>query len=104
MATILNTTYPPIVDSFMPAFLYTKNAKIFFSISAFTSIDDIDLVHVAISNQKNNKNMLRGTTSTGIDAKPSILPIKVAEEVGFDEERGQYYIEIPAKIVSKEEE
>ena len=40
----LMNLYPPIVDTYMPAFLYTESCKIYFSLSPYNSFNDINIV------------------------------------------------------------
>jgi hypothetical protein len=56
MATVLNTLYPPLVDTFMPAFPYTESAVVHFTISPYNSSYDIKYLHVTLVNQKTNRN------------------------------------------------
>lgn len=56
MATVLNTLYPPLIDTFMPAFPNTENAVVNFSISPYNSSYEIQYLHVTLVNQKTNKN------------------------------------------------
>lgn len=58
MAGIDNNLYPPIFNkSVIPAFIYNQPCRIYFSISHFNDIDEIDhnLVQVSIKNQKTNQ-------------------------------------------------
>ena len=54
MATVLSTLYPPLVDTFMPAFVDTESAYIKFSVSPYNSRKDIKYLHVSLVNQKTN--------------------------------------------------
>ena len=58
MATVLNTLYPPSVNSYLPAFPYDENAKILFSLSPFNSISEIEFIHVSVVDQRTNENIL----------------------------------------------
>lgn len=58
MATVLNTLYPPSVQTYMPAFKYNEPATIYFSISSFNSIQDIEYIHLSLVDQRTNENML----------------------------------------------
>lgn len=62
--TVVNTLYPPLIETFQPAFLYNEQVPITFSISAFNSISDIKKVHVSIVDQRNNSNVLKGYQAT----------------------------------------
>lgn len=56
MATILSTLYPPLVDTFMPAFPNEEEALINFTVSPYNSSYEIHYLHVTMVNQKTNKN------------------------------------------------
>lgn len=56
MATILSTLYPPLIDTFMPAFPNTDSAVAHFTVSPYNSTYDIQYLHVTLVNQKTNKN------------------------------------------------
>jgi hypothetical protein len=58
MAGIGNNLYPPIVDTFMPAFVRTQPCKIYFSLSAYNSLDDILNAQVIVNNQSTNMSAL----------------------------------------------
>lgn len=63
MATTLNSNlYPPIIDSYMPAFLINAGCKVYFQLSKFNTIEDIysgkGAVQVTVSNQKTNQSEL----------------------------------------------
>jgi hypothetical protein len=61
MATVLSTLYPPLIDTFMPAFPYNESAKVEFSISPYNSINSIKYLHVSLVNQKTNQNAFEGS-------------------------------------------
>lgn len=57
--TVVNTLYPPLIETFQPAFLYDNPAIITFSLSPFNSISDITNIHVSVVDQRNNSNVLK---------------------------------------------
>ena len=59
MAGIGNNLYPPIVATYMPAFIRTQSCKIYFSLSMYNSYEDIKNVQVIISNQNTNISALK---------------------------------------------
>lgn len=61
MATILSTLYPPLIDTFMPAFPYDENVTVEFSISPYNSANMINYLHVSLVNQKTNQNAFEGS-------------------------------------------
>lgn len=58
--TLVNTLYPPQVETFQPAFVYTDDAAVTFSISPFNDVTDIHYIHVSVVDQRNNENVLKG--------------------------------------------
>ena len=59
MATVLSTLYPPLIDTFMPAFPKTESAVINFSISPYNSRTSITKLHVSIVDQRTNLSVLK---------------------------------------------
>jgi hypothetical protein len=70
MATVLSTLYPPLIDTFMPAFPYDENVTIEFSISPYNTANMINFLHVSLVNQKTNQNAFEGSDS-GLTQKVS---------------------------------
>ena len=58
MPGIGNNLYPPIVDTYMPAFIRTTACRIYFSLSIYNSIEEIKNVQIVISNQNTNLSAL----------------------------------------------
>ena len=62
MAGITSHLYPPIVNTYIPAFVINASGKttcyIYFSLSAYNSLADIENVQVTICNQKTNATVL----------------------------------------------
>ena len=63
MANILNTLYPPLVDTFQSPFIYTKDAEVFFTISPYNSYKEIKKIHITLVNQKTNQNVFASNNS-----------------------------------------
>ena len=63
MSDIGNNLYPPIVDSWMPAFIRTNadGCRVYFSISSYNSLSEINMqaVQVSINHQKTNVTALK---------------------------------------------
>ena len=59
MANILNTLYPPQIDTFMPAFVKTESCKVYFSISSYNNINDVQCIIISVSNQNTNESALK---------------------------------------------
>lgn len=94
MPNINNNLYPPVVDSYMPAFIRTTYCRIYFSLSQYNVKSDIKYVQISIVNQNNNLSAFNET----------LYPngIKVAD-LGVDSYKGGssiYYVEIqPRELV-----
>lgn len=56
MATVLSTLYPPLIDTFMPAFPNTQMAEAHFTVSPYNSSYDISYLHITLVDQRTNKN------------------------------------------------
>ena len=64
---ISNSLYPPIIDTYMPAFIITDNiCKVYFALSKYNNPENIKSVWVTINNQYTNKSVLN--TQTGLKA------------------------------------
>ena len=67
MPGIENNLYPPIVATWMPAFIRTETCKVYFSLSIYNSKSDIVNAQVVINNQSNNHSAFNSRTyPTGI--------------------------------------
>lgn len=65
--------YPPIVDSYMPAFKAgSGDYKIYFSLSKFNGISDIAAVHAAITKQGSGINVVKKSSEVIVDEGTSI--------------------------------
>ena len=91
---INNTLFPPVIDTYAPAFLIgsssiVKNTcKLYFSLSNYNSINEIRNVQVSIANQKTNESVLN---KTKYPCEIMLTPIYTdATRVSDD----KYYIEI----------
>lgn len=116
--TLVNTLYPPAVETFQPAFVYTGPAAITFSISPFNAAEDIKYVHISVTDQRNNENVLKGSVafkdnvgiyngllvskfpqSTGIDSNVDLD----AGLIHYSSELDLYSISIPTRYLRKED-
>ena len=108
--TIESNLYPPIVDTFMPAFLYTDNCKVYFNLTDYNEPEDIKQAHISLVYQTTNKNALSSRYKNGlkiceiktdgnryyIELEPNDLlqPIEVAENTNGFELNTFYKIQI----------
>lgn len=90
--SILNQLYPPQFSStFAPAFPVTSTPRIYFSLSSYNSSNDIQRVHIIITNQKSNENVIK--TGVGLLFKP----------LSYDTDASMYYVDIsPSEIAGDE--
>ena len=103
MATLVNSLYPPYMDTFMPAFVYDdeEGARISFSISPYNDTDSINYIHISLVDQATNKSVLKtGVLSggTGVIADGIlVLPFSPSTNTSnvYDEDTGLYYVTIP---------
>lgn len=111
MATVLSTLYPPLIDTFMPAFPYTGPASVDFSISSYNSWQEIKYMHITLVNQKTNQNAFM---SVGDDDTPSntflsngiwIVPFSTdapSDILIMDTEANKYTLNIPASLLKNQ--
>ena len=90
-----NNLYPPITDTYMPAFLIDSNTdkdtcRVYFSLSLYNKIEDINRLNtqVTVVHQDTNANVLNKTMY------PSAIAIKEIKEEPDRETDDKYYIEI----------
>lgn len=85
----LMNLYPPIVDTYMPAFLYTESCKIYFSLSPYNNFNDIKYAQVTLTYQNSNL--------TALNSKHYPNEIKVCdivEDSTIGNTNKKYYITI----------
>ena len=59
-SSLVNDLFPPIIDTYMPAFVKDQDCRVYFSLSSFNSQSQIqsDCVQVTVRYQNNNKSAL----------------------------------------------
>lgn len=87
MANLINTLYPPQVATFMPAFVNTEDAVVYFSLSPYNESANIQRVHISVVNQLNNENAL--TKASGI----------IISDLRYDTTSGMYFVVVPANSI-----
>ena len=91
---INNNLYPPILKTYMPAFIANSNeveestCKVYFSLSPYNKITDIANVQVTIRDQDSNKSMLKRA-----DYPSEVKITSIQEDTSRTIDR--YFIEIP---------
>lgn len=73
MATVLSTLYPPLVETFMPAFPYEGPAPITFSISAYNETNSFNKIHISLTKQATNNSVLQNGTDLTINGEKIII-------------------------------
>lgn len=56
---LINTLYPPLVDTFMPAFVCTTSGSIYFSLSPYNESTKINRLHISLIDASTNKYVLK---------------------------------------------
>jgi len=59
--SLVNNLYPPILPDARAAFIRTNACQIFFSLSVYNTLSDIQNVQITLVNQKNNKSALKSS-------------------------------------------
>jgi hypothetical protein len=94
MANTSNTLYPPIVSTFMPAFVKDTPAVIYYSISNFNSASSIKYIHYTLRSQKTNLNCLNVASGIWIE--------EFDKSAAYDPETGMYKLVIDPNVVFAE--
>lgn len=108
MPTVVNTLYPPLVETYMPAFLDTaKEAVISFSLSPYNTPETITKIHVSLVDKATNQSVLKGKVSysskNGWCVYQSILIIDVSNsKLKYDTQTGLYSISISINALKNE--
>ena len=88
--------YPPIVNTYMPAFLVDDVCRVYFSLSQYNIIEDIENVQVTLRNQNTNDSMLNRSKY------PSEVKIAALKEDTSKTSNDRFYIELQASDVQGE--
>lgn len=111
MATVLNTMYPPQVETFMPSFCYNSSAKVWFNISSYNEdiINKIKFIHVSMVDQRNNENVFAGKDSSNNTVYPQYYPIvfngsknnnnNTVNKMGYDPNKKMYWLVVPPQVI-----
>ena len=85
MASLIGTLYPPVIDTFMPAFIYTEGVRVYYSLPSYGDLNNINLLHITVTDQETNQNALKNNAGIYIVENPLQF---------FDKDKQQYYIKI----------
>lgn len=103
MATVLSTLYPPLIDTFMPAFEKSGPAIATFSISPYNTNADIARIHISLveqttnlnafkqNNSENELNLINGVWITSFQASNPYL--------SYNSTSGLWTIKIPSSLL-----
>lgn len=58
---VVSSLYPPLIETFMPAFPHGGPAPVTFSFSPYNSISEIKKIHVSLVNQKTNQSAFKNS-------------------------------------------
>ena len=93
---VLSNLYPPIIESYMPAFLRTQGCRIYFSISNFNSYNDIrSNAQVTVKNQNSNASVLKKS-----EYPNGIKICNVIEDTEIEDDY-KYYIQLDPTDLEK---
>lgn len=84
--------YPPIMDTYLPAFLQTQKCKVYFTLSGYNKITEVGGLQVRITTQNSNTSVLSDSYATGI-------MLVSASDIVLDTDLNKYYIEISPKMI-----
>ena len=94
-ATVVNTLYPPQVDTFLPAFVNTESVKFYFSLSPLNGKSEIKRVQIIITDQKTNENCLKNVSGV-------LFYEFSGNTIQQDKDTGRYYVMIsPSELKSE---
>lgn len=115
-STLVSTLYPPQVDTFMPAFINTQAAPVYFSLSPYNNAEKINYLHVTVVDQKSNENVLQSSDLSQISGNAGyalqvaqiidgvlIIPFN-SGYIGKDPETDLYGIQILTSYLKQLEE
>lgn len=91
-----NNLYPPIISTYMSAFVRTSPCKVYFSLSSFNTPEDIMNVQISITNIKTNKSALNKTL---YPSEIKLAALQIDTSINSDE---RYYVIINPGDVSQD--
>ena len=91
----LKTLYPPIVDSYMPAFKAGNTpCRVYFSLSKFNGSSDFTSVHISVVKQNTGMNVVKTTDNPANNRYRATGIIINAKPIKVLDEDNLYYVEI----------
>ena len=99
MAISTNSLYPPIVDTYMPAFIVNGNqgtCRVYFSLSRYNSPSEIKSIWVTVNNQYTNRSVVANEIELKVfDVDPQQGLISDNNRDGDD----KYYIDLIGEYI-----
>lgn len=89
--------YPPVINTYMPAFINTGNCKVYFSLSSYNNFSDIKYAQVSIVYQNSNLSALRN------EYKNDIKVCDIYIDENKKDSNQKYYIVIEAQDLAKQQ-
>lgn len=100
---LINTLYPPIAETFMPAFVNTQDGYIYFSLSPYNLEDEIQKVHITLVDQKTNISVFRSIPNPEA-GDPAVIGNGILiipwNNIEYDENSGLYACKIDNKYLT----
>ena len=97
------TLYPPILESYYPAFTGKDALRITFSLSKYNISSDFKNVHLSLCFQSNGKSAIDNTKDNGKSGILIDIPYHLysgdVTELGYDEDEEIYYIDVPSSAL-----
>ena len=88
--------YPPVINTYMPAFINTGNCKVYFSLSPYNNFQDIKYAQISISYQNSNLSALRK------EYKNEIKICDISVDNNIKNSNQKYYVTIDARDLADE--
>ena len=87
--SISNNLYPPIINTYMPSFIYKEACRVYFSLSNFNKYEQVaNNVQITVNDKNTNQSVLNSTTY------PAGIKITTLQEDPTVSGHMKYYVEI----------
>lgn len=73
MATLVSTLYPPLIETFMPAFQDNESASVSFSFSPYNSLSEVQRIHISLVSQDTNQSAFKTTDIKSVPNGTAII-------------------------------
>lgn len=85
--------YPPIIDTYMPAFIRSQNCKVYFSLSSYNNLSDIKYAQISIQYQNTNN------SAFNLSTYPTEIKLTKVLEDTSRVDKDKFYVEIGPKDI-----